>query len=75
MESVDRALKALKEAEALRAQAITDLLRQRDDIDKKLRELGHTGKAKVRKPCSTCGSTEHDGRAHRAKAASRDGLG
>ena len=66
MESFEKAVQAQKQAEELGQLAITDLLKHRGEIDRKLAELGHkNGKAKS--PCKVCGSKEHDGRAHRQK--------
>ena len=71
----DRAVKAIKEAEELRQAAINELTNQREEIDKKLAELGQTAigqtadgedtKGKKKNPCKVCGGTDHDGRAHR----------
>src|SRR5437867_12837258 len=71
----ERAIKAMKEAEQLKQDAINELTKQREDIDKKLAELEQTaagqatndGKAKGQRknPCKVCGSGEHDGRFHR----------
>jgi hypothetical protein len=67
-----KALKAMKEAEELKKIAIQDLIKQRDEIDKTLLELGHCENGRnvngeQKKPCKVCGSFEHDGRFHSKK--------
>jgi hypothetical protein len=60
------------EAEALRQQAISLLLAERQTIDQKLSLLGYDGvsPAATTKPktCAVCGSPEHNSRFHKNRA-------
>jgi hypothetical protein len=67
---VDKALDAIKEAEKIRKSAIDDLLKQKDEIQRKLRLLGYlgatgTGVAGRKGFCKLCNIAGHDARAHR----------
>jgi hypothetical protein len=76
MTTADKALKAIKEAEELKKIAIQELIKERDEIEKTLQELGHCengrkAKGEQKKPCKACGSFEHDGRFHSKEKRAR----
>ncbi len=64
------------ELTTLKTKAVEELLKQREEMDKKYSQqraeidmklawMGYSEKPKKKKPCAVCGSTEHDGRAHK----------
>jgi len=58
----------LEQAEELRKQAVGILLAERQEIDRKLAQLGADGTEAPlkKKACSVCGNTEHTARFHKA---------
>ena len=69
--AVETALRLKDEAANARTEAITELRKQRKEIDGQLKLLGGDETEprieKPKKPCGVCQSTEHDGRYHRKK--------
>jgi len=61
----------LDQAEELRKQAIGILLAERQEIDRKLAQLGADGTETPlkKKACSVCGSAEHTARFHKSAAS------
>jgi hypothetical protein len=63
----------IEQAETLRQQAIGLLVAERQDIDRKLAQLGADGTESPApakpKACGVCGSTEHNARFHKKAGA------
>ena len=69
--NVDRVLQMEHEYHSAKDETIKQLLARQKETGEQLKALGYGGKpAKIatkKKPCSKCGSTDHDARSHRAK--------
>jgi hypothetical protein len=68
--AVETALRLKQEATVARTEAITELRKQRKDIDAQLKLLGAEDteappEKTEKKGCSVCGDKTHDGRFHR----------
>jgi ribosomal protein S27AE len=71
--NVDRVLKMEEEYHSAKEETIKQLLARQKDTAEQLKALGYGGKpSKVtakKKPCSKCGASDHDARAHRGESS------
>lgn len=71
-EKTERAFELIQETEQARKMAIEELLAIRQDVDAKLKRLGHDPATKGKNPCRICGELSHDARAHRGEEKEKE---
>jgi hypothetical protein len=73
LQSIQHVLDLHQQYEETKKSTIQDLIGQKKEIDEALKALGHDPKLlppkqkQQKKPCGTCGATDHDKRFHRRK--------